>query len=70
MTNTTKQPLLTKVQKVGLWFYGSGSALAIEVAYQTGGLLAARGALSTALLGIAAMFGVAALKASGGSGKP
>lgn len=69
MTSTTKQPLLTKLQKIGWGMYSAGSALAIHVAYATSGLLAAEGALSSALIGAAAALGINALRSNSGSGR-
>jgi len=67
---TTKQPLLTTLQKIGWGLYAAGSGLAIDVAHATGGMLGAKGALSSALIGAAAALGINALRTnSSGSGK-
>ncbi len=56
---------LTTLQKVGWGMYAAGSCLAIDVAYATGGFVAAKGALSSALIGAAAALGVAAIRSTG-----
>ncbi len=65
MTTTTKRPLMTTLQKIGWGMYAAGSALAIDVGYATSGMIGAKTALSSALIGAAAALGVAAIRSTG-----
>lgn len=48
--------------RLGWTFYVLGSSLACDAAFRTGGLIAAETALSSALLGAAAVLGVSAVR--------
>lgn len=48
--------------RLGWTLYVLGSSLACDAAFRTGGLIAAETALSSALLGAAAVLGVAAVR--------